>query len=747
MVVGRIAVGEIAPDRGQVPHQGIRDDLAGVVEQRIAGPDDVGLLEIRLSGERADPEKAVRLAHVGEPGNAVDVDEVARAGQAQFHEGNEALTAGEDLGVLAQPRQERGRLPDRTWSVILEGGWNHRRSPSAQAPIVKSSETVPAAHSLDNPSVTDIGCPRMATTTPPRYGSDLVVDLLRAVGIEHVALNPGATYRGLHDSLVNYGGNRAPGLILTTHEEIAVALAHGYAKAKGRPMAAIVHDIVGLQHASMAIFNAFCDRAPVLVIGATGPMDATRRRPWIDWIHTALVQGTQVRDYVKLDDQPASVAAIPEAFLRAWRLARTEPQGPVYLCLDAGLQEQALDRPVPVPDVARFQPATPPHADPRAIDEAARELVEARFPLILVESLGRSPEAIGPLCRLAEQLAAPLVDLAGESQGRPSVPGHHRLDMSGARHEVVGEADVVLALDVTSFLTALGETDRSTREVRLLNEGARVISISLDDYALRSWAHTFQSLVPVDLPIAADAALALPALLAAVEDRLKHDPRAAERRARGDRIATRHKALRDEWRATASLERSLCPLAPSALAAEIWEVIKDEDWVLANGTGKGWPRRLWDWRPERSYGGSGGAGLGYGFPAALGVALAHRGSGKLCVNLQADGDLLYVVSGFYTAAHHRLPLLTVMFNNRTYGNDEEHQDAVAKARGRPVENKVIGIRIDDPAPDFARIAQGFGVHAEGPIDTADAVGPALRRAVRIVKEEGRPALIDVITRP
>jgi benzoylformate decarboxylase/acetolactate synthase-1/2/3 large subunit len=169
------------------------------------------------------------------------------------------------------------------------------------------------------------------------YGSDLVVDLLRAVGITHVALNPGATFRGLHDSLVNHGKGD-PELILTLHEEIAVALAHGYAKARGAPMAAAVHDIVGLQHASMAIFNAFCDRAPILVLGATGPMDAARRRPWIDWIHTALVQGTQVRDYVKLDDQPASVAAIPEALLRCWRLARTEPQGPVYLCLDAGLQ-------------------------------------------------------------------------------------------------------------------------------------------------------------------------------------------------------------------------------------------------------------------------------------------------------------------------------------------------------------------------------------------------------------------------
>jgi len=577
-----------------------------------------------------------------------------------------------------------------------------------------------------------------------QYGSDLVVDLLRAAGIEHIAINPGATYRGLHDSLVNYGKGQ-PELILTLHEEIAVGLAHGYAKARGTPMAAVVHDIVGLQHASMAIFNAFCDRAPLLVLGATGPMDATRRRPWIDWIHTALVQGTQVRDYVKLDDQPASVAAIPEAFLRAWRVAQTPPQGPVYLCLDAGLQEEALERAVAVPDVTRFRPAAPPHADPRAIEDAAQRLVDARFPLLLVESLGRAPAATALLCRLAERLAAPMVDLAAESAGRASVPSRHPLDLTGARQDVVAEADVVLALDVSSFLVALGQTDRATRAVRLVNEAARVIAISLEDYALRSWAHTYQSLAPVDLPIAADAAAALPALLAAVEDRLAHDPRAAERRQRAERLAARHAALEREWRDTARLERALTPLSPAAFAAEVWDVIKDEDWVLANGTAKGWARRLWDWQPERTYGGSGGAGLGYGLPAALGITLAHRGSTKVCVNLQSDGDALYVPSALYTAAHHRLPLLTVMFNNRTYGNDEEHQEAVAKVRSRPVENKVVGIRIDDPAPDFARIAQGFGVHAEGPIDRADAVGPALRRALRVVKD-GAPALVDVITR-
>src|SRR5262249_53052990 len=186
--------------------------------------------------------------------------------------------------------------------------------------------------------------------------------------------------------------------------------------------------------------------------------------------------------------------------------------------------------------------------------------------------------------------------------------------------------------------------------------------------------------------------------------------------------------------------------APGVRAADVWEATRGEVWLPANVPARGWPRRLWDWRPERTFGGSGGAGLGYGLPAALGVTLAHRASGKVCVDLQADGDLLYVVSALYTAAHHRLPLLTVMFNNRTYGNHEAHQAGVAKVRARPVENKVVGIRIDDPAPDFARIAQGFGIWAEGPIDGADAVGPALRRALHVVKDEGRPALVDVITR-
>ncbi|HSE92304.1 MAG TPA: thiamine pyrophosphate-binding protein [Methylomirabilota bacterium] len=578
------------------------------------------------------------------------------------------------------------------------------------------------------------------------YGSDVVVDLMRAFGIEYVALNPGATFRGLHDSLVNYGGNTRPELILCCHEEIAVALAHGYAKATGKLMAAAVHDVVGLQHACSAIFNAFCDRAPVFVVGATGPMDATKRRPWIDWIHTALVQGQQVRDYVKWDDQPASIAAIPEAFTRAWRLASTPPRGPVYLCLDAALQEEALTGPMAIPDPGRFAPPAPPQAEGRALETAARLLAEAASPVIVVEALARAPEALAALRRLAERLAAPVVDTSQSSRGRPSFPGSHPLDATDERENALREADVILALDVEDYLGALGTTDRATRRVRsLAAPSMKLISISLNDYAFRSWAHTFQSLVPVDVPIAADTAVALPTLDALVEDRLRHDRRAPERQARLERCRRGHAARQGEWRAAVDARRTARPLALPVLAAEVWAAIAGEDWVLTNGVAGGWARRLWDWQPERAFGGSGGAGLGYGLPASLGMALAFRNTSRLCVNLQSEGDLLYVASAFYTAAHHRLPLLTVICNNGTYYNDEMHQEAVARERGRPVERKTVGIRIEDPAPDYGRIAAAFGIHAEGPIDDAAALGPALKRALRVVKEERRPAVLDVLT--
>jgi acetolactate synthase I/II/III large subunit len=575
----------------------------------------------------------------------------------------------------------------------------------------------------------------------PQYGSDVIVDLLQTCGIDYAACNPGATFRGLHDSIVNYGGNHLPEMIQCCHEEISVAIAHGYAKATGKPMAALIHNIVGLQHASMAIFNAWCDRVPLLALGATGPMDITQRRPWIDWIHTALVQGNLVRDYVKWDDQPHTLASVPESFLRAYRIAQTDPQGPVYVCYDAGLQEELLRTPIPLPEPQRYAPPAPPQANPEALERAATWLVQAEHPVIIADLLGRHPQAVNSLIQLAELLAIPVIDRGG----RFNMPNTHPLNLTDAASEVLATADVVLALDVLDLFGALGQVDKATRLFRpFISEQTRIIHITMGDLSTRSWAADYERLQAVDLPIAADTAVALPALLELCRARLG-SPNATHRSARAAHWRARHQELRQQWWQMAHAARPQRPIAVATAVAEIWEVVKREDWVLVNNAVGAWTRRLWDWQQPGCYlGSSGGAGLGYGMGAALGGVLAHRHSGKLCINLQADGDLLYTPSALWTAAHHRLPLLVVMFNNRSYYNSEEHALELAGVRERARERAGIGTRLDDPPVDFAQLARAYGLYGEGPIETPDAIRPALERALRVVQEERTLALVDIV---
>ena len=347
------------------------------------------------------------------------------------------------------------------------------------------------------------------------YGSDLIVDMLRSLGIKYAALNPGASFRGIHDSLVNYAHNKNPEMIVCCHEEIAVAVAHGYAKATGEPMAAIVHDVVGLQHASMAIYNAWCDKTPVLVLGGTGPMDTTKRRPWIDWIHTALVQGNFVRDIVKLDDQPMSLGALSNSILRGYRVAMTEPKGPVYLCFDLDLQEsrlpEAMAAGMPAPD--RFRPPAPLQAEQGAIEEAAAWLCDAQHPLIIADYLGRNPHAMLSLVELAEELGAAVVDRGA----RHNFPNTHPLDLSGREKELVAEADVILGLDVMDLYGALHRHDARTQtSAPAFQPGCKIINVTLADFAIKSWSTEFMELSPVDLPILADTKVFVPVLTEAV---------------------------------------------------------------------------------------------------------------------------------------------------------------------------------------------------------------------------------------
>jgi thiamine pyrophosphate-dependent acetolactate synthase large subunit-like protein len=575
------------------------------------------------------------------------------------------------------------------------------------------------------------------------WGSDVVVDLLKAFEIEYIAINPGATFRGLHDSLVNYGGNRAPEIILCNHEEIAVALAHGYARAKGKPMAAAVHNVVGLQHASMAIYNAWADRLPVIVLGGTGPMDTANRRPWIDWVHTALVQGNLVRDFVKWDDQPASVEAVPDSFIRAYRLATTDPQGPVYICYDGDVQEKRLENELSFPSLERYPAPLPLQAPEEGFEKTIRWLLEARRPVILADWVGRREAGFKALGELAELLGAPVLD----QFGRFNFPVQHPLNLTGQSDKVIPQSDLILALDVPDLegaTTRRAQERGNRRPTPLMPAGTKVINVGLDDLLVRAWATDFNKLREADLMITADTSIFLPELVR----RLKAEKKLGESK---DEIAKR----RGEWEKVyhdkrAALEKELKtkwdekPISMTRIYAELSEALKSEDWVLTNGSSQGKENLyLPATKFNQILGKYKGGGLGYGMPASLGAALAHKGSGKFCVNLQPDGDLLFTVSSIWTAVHHQIPLLSLVCSNRSYFNDEEHQERVALQRHRPVENKTIGIRIEDPNVDFGAMARTYGCWGAGPITEPKDLIKTFREAVKIVKS-GKPALIDVV---
>ena len=591
----------------------------------------------------------------------------------------------------------------------------------------------------------------------PEYGSDIVVDVLKSLGIEYAAMNPGASFRGIHDSIVNYGGNTAPETILCNHEQIAVAIAHGYAMASGRPMAAIIHNIVGLLHAAHPIYGAWLARVPVYIIGGAGPMAQEKRRPWTDWIHTALVQGNAVRDFVKWDDQPNTLPGLVDSMIRAYQLAVIEPQGPTYICVDAELQEQRLD-PAQIPAVPgrdRHQPPTRVQGDPAALRMAAEILIDAERPGVMADRLGRTPGAVNALQELAELLGIAVIDPICRRGTYFSFPGTHPLDVTGAEQEYLSSADALVSLDMTDPSALIssyqhhGMQRTSKLVTSLLAPGCKYIDITLRHFHWRSWSQDYGILLPADLSISADVSLAVPALTAICRELLGKRPELQEKiRRRTLAISAKHDDMRKRWAAQALAASSEKPIALSYVCRELGETIRKDDWVLCNGNQviTDWARRLWDWvRPDQYV--RGGAGLGNGPGSALGVALAHRNKGKMVVSIQPDGDMLFTPTSLWTAAHHRIPVLTVMFNNRSYYNDEMHQESMAKIRGRCTENKGIGTRIEDPPVDFANMARSFGVYGDGPIDDPGQLRPALEKAAKFVRERQLPALVDVVCQP
>jgi acetolactate synthase-1/2/3 large subunit len=587
--------------------------------------------------------------------------------------------------------------------------------------------------------------PEMEELTTDRPGSDFMVDVLKTLGFEYVCANPGSTFRGLHESLTNYGGNGRPELITCCHEEISVGMAHGYAKVEGKPLGVLLHSTVGVQHGSMAIYNAFCDRAPVYMISGN-VIDATKRRPGVEWTHSVQDQAAMVRDFLKWDDLPISLPHFAESGIRAYKIAMTPPMGPVMLVADSDLQESPVPKSEPLA-IPRLTLATPPQGDSGAVAEAARLLVAAENPVIVADHAARTPAGLALIIELAETLQAPVIDEAG----RMNFPSRHALNHSDNRRKIVGNADLILGLEVTDFFGTVNsfrdQLKRSSH--RLTEKNVKLIGITANDLNLKSNYQTFQRYAELDIAMAADAEATLPSLIEAIKRQMSPDRKSALQQ-RGEALAVARRAALDRAHADAAYGWDATPISTARLCAEIWGQIKDKDWSLVSDVltwVSSWPLRLWDFDKHYQFiGRAGGFGVGYGGPSATGAALANRKHGRISVNIQCDGDLMYVPSVLWTAAHHRIPLLTIMHNNRAYHQEVMHVQRMANRHNRGIDRAAIGTTLNDPFIDFAKIASGMGVKSEGPITDPRDLGPAIGRALAVV-EQGEPALVDVVTQP
>jgi thiamine pyrophosphate-dependent acetolactate synthase large subunit-like protein len=545
------------------------------------------------------------------------------------------------------------------------------------------------------------------------WGSDAIAGVLRDLQTEYIALNPGASYRGLHDSLVNYLGNRAPQMLLTIHDEHAVSIAHGYWKASERMMAAALHSNVGLMHASMQIFNCWCDRAPVLIIGATGPWDAAKRRPWIDWIHTCSDQGGLIRNYTKWDNQPGSVPAAMEAILRAAQIAQTAPRGPVYVNLDSSVQESKLAALPPMPEVTRYRAPQPVQPATELVATAAKILSGAKSPLVLAGRSSRSLDAWNARVALVEKLNSPVLT---NLKVAAAFPTDHRLHvvppfvrLSPEAQKLVAEADVILSLDWLD----LGGTLKQAFGEKPVN--AKVIQVSCDAHSHRGWSMDYQGLPPVDVYLMCESDTAVPLLLESVKARTATVPAIAP--AKQPAAATDAVTLR-------------------GVADALNAAIKGND-VCFTRFPLGWHGAYTHFRHPLDYiGYDGGGGLGSGPGISVGAALALKGSGRIPIGLLGDGDFLMGNTAVWTAVHYEIPCLLIICNNRSFFNDEMHQERVARARHRPVENRWIGQRIGNPDMDLAAIARAQGAIGIGPVTRPSEVQPALEQGIKAVRAGG-----------
>lgn len=578
--------------------------------------------------------------------------------------------------------------------------------------------------------------------TTDRPGSDFMIDVLKSLDFDYVCCNPGSAFRSIQESVVNYGGNSKPEFLTCCHEEASVAMGHGYFKVEGKPLLVFAHGTVGLQHASMAIYNAFCDRVPVYVVLGNN-LNAATRRSSVDWVHSVQDAAALVRDFTKFDDSPVSLEQFAESGVRAYKIAMTPPMAPIVLVADADLAESSIAGRTDL-TIPKLKLAAPPAGDPDSVAELARMLVNAENPVIVAGRLARTQACLAKLVTLAELLQAPVVD----NGQRMNFPNRHPLNLSSSSRTLIANADLVVGLEVADFyglVNAIGHhLEYSSRPLTK----AKLVSVSAGDRLAKSNYQDFQRYQALDLDIAADGEATLPLLIEAVRKLLTGDRKRAFE-ARGAKLAQQHAAARERSRADAVYGWDASPISTARLCAEVWAQIKNEDWCATSTGGflSGWPMRLWNFdKPYRHIGGSGGAGVGYNAPASVGAALANKKYGRFTVNLQTDGDLMYGPGVLWTAAHHRIPMLTVMHNNRAYHQETMEVQIAANLHNRGIGRAHIGTTLDDPNINYAKMAESMGMMGIGPIENPADLAPAIRRGVERVKS-GEPVLIDVVTQP
>jgi thiamine pyrophosphate-dependent acetolactate synthase large subunit-like protein len=582
------------------------------------------------------------------------------------------------------------------------------------AAVIAQQAAIAGAQAASEPSV---------QAAAGRPASDFMVDIFKSLELEYMFSMCASSFMGIHESVLNYAGNKSPQSITCTHEEISVAMANGYAKIEGKPVLVCAHATVGAQHAAMALYDAWCDRVPIyLVLGNT--TDAADRQGEVFWLHSAQDPCALLRDMTKWDDNPASLSHFAESAVRAYKIAMTPPMGPVAIVVDEKMQEEHVPADARIP---KLSIPTPPAADSGAIAEAARLLVAAENPVILAGRAARTPAGLELMVALAETLQAGVVD----SRRRLNFPTRHPLS-GGAPNE----ADVVLALEAGDIANVAAQARR---------RGAKVVSITATHLFQRSNYQDFQRYAEVDLSVAADAEASLPALIEEIR-RLTTAARQEAFRQRGARIAEANRRSYEQARTDATYGWNASPISTARLSMELWAQLKNEDWSYVTGW-VNWPLRLWDFSKHHQYiGRAGGEGVGYYAPASVGAALANKKHGRISVSIQPDGDLMVAPGALWTAAKYQIPLLIVMQNNRAYHQEVMWFQRAALQRNRSLELTQEGFGLGNPNIDFAKMAESLGLGSSGPIADPKELAAAIRRGIDVVKR-GEPYLIDVVTQP